>query len=191
MPLPESLVAGHRRFLRETHAVQAARYAELAEEGQRPHALVVSCCDSRVDPEAIFDAGPGEIFVLRNVANVVPPYEPDGGYHGASAAIEFAVEQLEVPAIVVLGHARCGGIQAALEGAEGTFLSQWIRLLDDVEAPPDLPPEERLAHAERHSIARSLERLMTFPFVRSRVEAGTLTLHGAHIDIASGLLEQI
>ena len=191
MSLPEQLVAGHQRFLRQTHAGQADRYAELAEEGQEPYALVISCCDSRVAPEAIFDAGPGEIFVLRNVANLVPPYEPDGGYHGASAAIEFAVEQLHVSAIVVLGHARCGGIQAAIEGAQGTFLSQWIRLLDGIDVPADMPVGERLAHAERKSIERSLERLLTFPFVRSRVEAGTLTLHGAHIDIASGLLEQV
>ena len=191
MSLPDQLVAGHERFLQQTHAGQADRYAELAEEGQEPYALVISCCDSRVDPEAIFDAGPGEIFVLRNVANLVPPYEPDGGYHGASAAIEFAVEQLHVSAIVVLGHARCGGIQAAIEGAQGTFLSQWIRLLDGIDVPADMPVGERLASAERKSIERSLERLLTFPFVRSRVEAGTLTLHGAHIDIASGLLEQV
>ena len=184
-------MAGHERFLRGAYASRAARYAELAEDGQRPCALVISCCDARVDPEAIFDAGPGELFVLRNVANLVPPYQPDGGYHGASAAIEFAVEELRVPAIVVLGHARCGGIKAALEGAQGVFLSSWIRLLDDVEVPAGLAGSEREDHAERASIRRSLERLLTFPFVQARVEAGALTLHGARFDIATGLLEQL
>lgn len=187
----ERLIEGYRNFMARRWPEEHAHYAELA-KGQSPQYLVISCCDSRVDPATIFGVRPGELFVLRNVANIVPPYEEGGGYHGTSAAISFAVLQLKVRYIVVVGHAECGGVKAALDtsGDEPMpFMSAWIDLLT--------PAVTRCAHdhadlqtaLEREAVRLSLERLMTFPFVAERVNAGLLSLEGARFGIADGRLE--
>jgi carbonic anhydrase len=189
----KQLLDGYRAFKARRWPEERAHYAELA-RGQNPEILVVACSDSRVDPATIFHANPGELFVVRNVAAIVPPYESDASHHGTSAAIAFAVVQLNVRGILVLGHAQCGGIAAALDGALAAgipFLSSWIDLLE--------PALEHSAHVEGHTarhaamerdcIRLSLERLMTFPFVAERVNAGTLGLDGAHFGIANGKLE--
>jgi len=187
----ERLIQGYRDFRAGRWPRERAQYAELA-KGQKPDYLVIACCDSRVDPSAIFGAGPGELFVLRNVANIVPPYEEGGGHHGTSAAIAFAVLQLNVRYIVVLGHAQCGGVQAALDPSAAVpmpFLSHWVGLISPAVArcPPD--HAERQTAVEREAVRLSLERLLTFPFVAERVAAGTLALEGARFGIASGVLE--
>ncbi len=194
MMLPKSLVEGYRRFLRDRHSPERGRYIQLAELGQTPTALVIACCDARVDVSAIFDAEPGGLFILRNVANLVPPFEPEGMYHGTSAAIEFAVLALQVPHIVVLGHSHCGGVAAYREKirdkvpAQG-FIARWLTLLDDLkvlEADTFTYGDE--AAFELAAIRSSLAQLRSFPFVRKREEAGLLALHGLHFDIASGSL---
>ncbi|MGP1273784.1 MAG: carbonic anhydrase, partial [Caulobacterales bacterium] len=166
-------------------------------QGQAPHALVIGCADSRVDPAAIFDAGPGELFIVRNVANLVPPYEPDGAHHGVSAALEFAVKALGVDHIVVLGHKSCGGVHAAATGsAEGTqFIERWLDPLKPVLDEARREMGEQASHGELsdcmelRSIKRSLERLMSFPFIMQAVKDGRLGLHGARFGIADGELE--
>lgn len=176
---------------------ETARYRELAREGQAPETMVIACCDSRAAPEAIFDAGPGELFVVRNVANLVPPYAPDGAYHGVSAALEFAVQLLSVKHIVVLGHARCGGVRAFVEDSQplspGDFIGKWISLIAPASIDIGAPREaESLAdyasRLEKASLARSLSNLMTFPFVRARVTAGNLALHAAYFGVTTGEL---
>lgn len=194
MRLPKSLVEGHWRFRRDVHAKDRGRYQQLAELGQAPTAMVIGCCDARVDVSMIFDAKPGELFILRNVANLVPPYEPEGKYHGTSAAIEFAVLGLKVPNLIVLGHSRCGGVAAYRQKVrdkvprEG-FIGRWLTLLDN------LKPEEADIFArgdemafELAAIRASLANLRSFPFIREREEAGLLALHGLHFDIGSGEL---
>ena len=138
MGLPKSLIEGHRRFLRDKHAPERGRYAQLAELGQAPTAMVIACCDARADVSMIFDAEPGELFILRNVANLVPPYEPEGKYHGTSAGIEFAVQGLKVPHLIILGHSRCGGVAAYRQRvrdkvAERGFIGSWLTMLDDLK----------------------------------------------------------
>ncbi len=192
------LLDGYRRFRGETYAVHKARYDALAREGQSPKVMVIACCDSRADPATIFDAAPGALFVVRNVANLVPPHEPLGDYHGTSAALEFAVTGLEVAHIVVLGHARCGGVAACLKGrydmdAGGRFITKWIALLkgprgEVLRAHGDAPEAAQQQALEQAGIAHSLDNLLTFPFVQAAVEAGRLTLHGAYFDIATGEL---
>lgn len=194
MSLPKSLLEGHWRFRHDVHARDRGRYQQLAELGQSPTAMVVGCCDARVDVSSIFDAKPGDLFILRNVANLVPPYEPEGKYHGTSAAIEFAVLGLKVPNLIVLGHSRCGGVAAYREKvrdnvAKAGFIGQWLTLLDN------LKPEEAdiFAHGdetafELAAIRASLANLRTFPFVREPEEKGSLALHGLHFDIGSGEL---
>ena len=184
----QDLLEGYRAFMARRWPAEHARYAELA-RGQSPKYLVIACSDSRADPAVIFNAGPGELFIIRNVAAIVPPYETGSGQHGTSAAIAFAVTELKVPNIVVLGHAQCGGVAAALAGASAAkvpFLSEWIGLLD--------PAVARCAHhgqteLERETIKLSLERLLTFPFIAERVAQGKLTLDGARFGIADGTLE--
>ncbi|UAK26630.1 carbonic anhydrase [Sphingomonas nostoxanthinifaciens] len=191
------LLAGYHRFRRNDWAKQRARWAELA-EGQRPFALVIACSDSRVDPAQIFDCSPGEIFVVRNIANLVPPLDPTEGYHGVSAAIEFAVTQLEVAEIVVMGHGGCGGVQASLthafQGAppgRGGYIARWTSLLD---APRDRVVErcgtgpEAARALELESVKVSLANLRSFPSVPEREAAGTLRLRGAYFAIADGVL---
>jgi carbonic anhydrase len=155
--------------------------------------MVIGCCDSRVSPEVIFDAGPGELFVVRNVANLVPPYSPDSAYHGVSSAIEYAVMVLNVAHIVVLGHARCGGIQAFADNSPpGDFIGKWISLLAPVAArvrPREgVPDAGYLTQLEQASVLVSIDNLLTFPFVRTQNERGRLALHGAYFGVASGQL---
>ncbi|KQT52613.1 MULTISPECIES: carbonic anhydrase [unclassified Aureimonas] len=195
--LPPSLLDGHKAFMSGRYRTEERRYRELAESGQVPKTLVIACCDSRAAPETIFDAAPGELFVIRNVANLVPPYEPDGEYHSTSAALEFAVQALKVEHIVVLGHGRCGGIKAALSpGMEplspGDFIGKWMSM---VEAPARMVMAnelmtvgERQTALERISIRFSLANLRTFPCVSILEGKGRLTLHGAWFDISTGEL---
>lgn len=194
---PDRLISGYRAFAGERFASEYKRYEALAERGQSPEVLVIGCCDSRVSPEVIFDANPGELFVLRNVANLVPPYGPDGDYHGTSAALEFAVQALKVRHIVVLGHARCGGIRAFADSAAplspGDFIGKWMNQI--APAAERLGPAEEgeaqqayLTRLEFAAIEHSLRNLMTFPCIRILVERGRLQLHGAYFGVATGQL---
>jgi carbonic anhydrase len=192
--LPERLIAGYRAFLDERLPHERARFESQAER-QTPQIMVIGCCDSRVSPEVIFDASPGELFVARNVANLVPPYETGGEYHGTSAALEFAVQALRVKHIVILGHARCGGIQAFAEDSEplspGDFIGKWIGLIAPAArrlGPPAPDRREYLTKLELASIEQGLANLMTFPCIRILVERGKLELHGAYFGVATGTL---
>lgn len=194
---PERLIAGYQSFATHRLPTEQSRYRELAQQGQSPEVMVIGCCDSRVSPEVIFDVGPGELFVVRNVANLVPPYSPDGEYHGTSAALEFAVMALRIRHIVVMGHGRCGGIAAALKEnpeplSPGDFIGKWISLLEGPVAEcachGDMPPEERRLLLERISVAQSVRNLRTFPCIRTLEQRGKLSLHGAWFDIGLGEL---
>lgn len=199
-PLPASfptrLTAGYEAFREARYPNENERYKRLAAEGQKPEIMIIGCADSRVSPEVIFDAGPGEIFVVRNVANIVPPYTPDGEMHGTSAALEFAVLALAVRHIVVMGHGRCGGIAAALNERDpltsSDFIGRWVSVLDEtaerVRCDHAIAPGLRYTALEHEAIKASLSNLLAFPFVRARVEAGTLALHGAWFDVAEGAL---
>jgi carbonic anhydrase len=193
------LIEGYRRFRETGWSRERERWAELA-EGQRPGAMVIACSDSRVDPTQIFDVRPGEVFVVRNVANLVPPYETGGGHHGVSAALEFAVTQLQVEEIVVLGHGFCGGCAAALTGefdnaphGAGHFIADWIELLrearETVRASHGAQFGRDAFHAmELEGVRVSLANLRTFPWVAERERDGRLALHGAFFSIAEGVL---
>ncbi len=195
---PETLTDRYRRFKHRIFVPNADQYEELATYGQDPEIMMISCSDSRVDPETIFSAMPGELFVVRNVANLVPPYETGGKYHGVSAAIEFAVLNLRIKHLVVLGHAGCGGVKAALDQSaaiqtEAHFISRWMSMLDDarlsVLASHQMKSaKERQDTLERESIKLSIKNLRTFPFVREREDKGKLNIHGAHFDIKTGTL---
>jgi carbonic anhydrase len=187
----DHLIAGYRRYRSERWPRLRALHRRLA-RGQRPRVLVIGCSDSRVDPATIFDADPGELFVIRNVANLAPPFEPGVGYHGTSAAIEFAVERLEVETILVLGHADCGGVAAALASEThraDSFLAAWVGLLEPVKERIRGLPGDPARALEYESIKVTLENLMTFPFVARRVADGRLQLTGARYSIADGGLE--
>ena len=189
----DALIDGYRRFRAETWPRERARFEELAARGQRPHTMVIACSDSRVDPQMIFSAGPGELFVVRNVANLVPPYMPDAQFHGTSAAVEFAVRVLKVDRIVVMGHALCGGISALLGGAPPEardFVAGWMGIAQRARtvALRCDDPEQRQEIAEHEAVRISLENLMTFPWVVEAVAAGRLSLHGAHFGVATGRL---
>jgi len=191
----ECLLAGYERF-RKGYWTENKRMFEALATGQSPRALVVTCADSRVDPQLIFDAQPGEIFCIRNVANLVPPYTPDMAHHGTSAALEFAVRSLKVEHIIVLGHANCGGIRALLEGGEqGDFIGRWMEIAAPAReralAASAAAPETALHVCERESIRLTLDNLMTFPWIAERVHAGQLELHGWHFDIEQGVLERL
>jgi len=196
MALPGRLVEGYRAFLSGRLRREQNRFRELAETGQQPDVMVIGCCDSRVSPEVIFDARPGELFVVRNVANLVPPYSPDGAQHGVSAALEFAVQALKVRHIVVLGHAQCGGVKAFVEDraplSPGDFIGHWMALLkpaaESLPAPAGLPLADYLTQLEQVSLHHTLDSLMTFPCVRILVERGRLTLHAAYFGVATGTL---
>jgi carbonic anhydrase len=187
----EDLLEGYRRFKRERWPAEHALFLELS-KGQKPHTLVISCSDSRVDPASIFHARPGELFVVRNVAGLVPPFESEGLYHGTSAALAFAVLSLKVRTILVLGHAQCGGVAAALANDQSIgqtpFLASWVSLLAPAVARCQGSATPQRA-AEHEAVRLSLERLRTFPFVDERVREGVLTLRGAHFGIADGKLE--
>ena len=194
MSLPKSLAEGHFRFRRDVHAKNRGRYLQLAELGQTPTAMVIACCDARVDVSMVFDAEPGALFIVRNVANLVPPYEPAGKYHGTSAAIEFAVQGLKVPNLIVLGHSHCGGVDAYRQKVRDNitrqgFIGAWLTLLDNLE-----PVESDIfAHGdetafELAAIRSSLANLRTFPFIHKREEDGLLALDGLHFEIGTGEL---
>lgn len=188
----QELIDGYRRFRGQVWPGLRDLYRVLAKGGQSPRVLVIACSDSRVDPAVIFDTRPGEVFVIRNVANLAPPFEQGGVYHGASAAIEFAVCVLKVQTILVLGHAQCGGCAAALEETPGQgtyFLGAWLSLLERAKARLPESGEDRQTALEHESIRVTLENLMTFPFVESAVTAGNLTLQGARFGVANGILE--
>ncbi|HEY0164684.1 MAG TPA: carbonic anhydrase [Sphingomicrobium sp.] len=194
-----SLIAGYRRFSASRWAQERDRWSQLA-EGQSPKVMIVACSDSRVDPNQIFDASPGEMFVVRNVAALVPPLELGGGRHGVSAALEFAVTQLEVEEVVVLGHGFCGGCAAALTGqfdqaphGEGHFIAAWIDLLDEAREKVrarygDRFDREAMHAMELEGVRTSLANLRTFPWVREREKDGRLKLHGAFFAISDGIL---
>lgn len=193
---PKHLLRGYRQFMAGRYANEEQRYRQLA-EGQAPTTMVIACCDSRAAPEAIFDCGPGELFVLRNVANLVPKFEPDGGQHGTSAGIEFAVKGLGVQHIVVMGHGRCGGIHAALNPSatplgQGDFIGKWMSLLDPVTQQFTdnglMTAGERQTTLERISIRNSIANLRTFPYVAQLEAEGKLSIHGAWFDIKTGEL---
>ena len=191
---PERLSQGYQAFLDGRFAVERDRYAVLADAGQSPSIMVIGCVDSRVSPEVIFDATPGELLVARNVANLVPRYEPGGGQHGASAALEFAVRALKVAHIVVLGHAFCGGVKAFASDAapltESDFIGKWMSQIAPAADAigPHRDDEDYLHKLEFASVELSLRNLMTFPFVKAAVEKGELALHGAYFGVASGKL---
>lgn len=195
--LPQKLLDGYRTFMAGKYAGETARYRSLAREGQAPETMVVACCDSRSAPETIFDAGPGELFVVRNVANLVPPYAPDDEYHSTSAALEFAVQSLRVKHIVVMGHGRCGGIRTALDPEQrplspGDFIGKWMSLVEPaakaVAGNTMMTAGERQTALERISIRFSIANLRTFPCVSILEGKGRLTLHGAWFDISTGEL---
>jgi len=188
---PHRLVEGYRAFLEGRMPIERDRFRDLASRGQSPAVLVIGCCDSRVSPEVIFDAHPGELFVVRNVANLVPPFTSDGMCHGVFAALEFAVQVLHVAHIVVLGHAHCGGIRAFAEHgpplAPGDSIHRWMSMISPAAAAAGRPgQEDYLTRLERASIASSLGNLMTFPYIAEAVRAGSLALHGAWFDVATG-----
>ena len=191
----DSLIAGYRRFRAGTWRVERGRFEELARLGQRPQTLVIACSDSRTDPQMVFNAVPGELFVIRNVANLAPPYGPDEQPHGISSAIEFAVRALRVRNVVVMGHAMCGGIKALMEGAPADvsdFVGTWVRLAEPARQRALLaPPELRQEVCAHESVRLSLSNLLTFPWIKDRVEQGDLRLHGCFFDIRSGILERL
>jgi carbonic anhydrase len=191
----DDLIAGYRRFRASTWRAERTRFEELSRFGQHPRALVIACSDSRTDPQMVFHAVPGELFVIRNVANLVPPHGPDDQPHGVSSAIEFAVRTLRVPNIIVMGHAMCGGIKALLDGTPPElpdFVGQWVRIAEPArQRAMRLPAEERHDFCEHETVRLSLANLMTFPWIKSAVEAGQTTLHGCFFGIRSGILERL
>ena len=195
---PDALTDRYRRFLHRHFVPNADHYEELATYGQSPETMIVSCSDSRVDPETIFSAMPGELFIVRNVANLVPPYEVSGKYHGVSAAMEFAVLNLRVKHMIVMGHSGCGGIKAALDQSaaiqtDAHFISKWMSMLDDarlnVLASHQMSTSQvRQEALEKEAIKQSITNLRTFPFVKDQEDKGRVSLHGAHFDIKTGML---
>jgi carbonic anhydrase len=199
-PLPGYLIQRYRGWKAVDYAENQVWYRRLANEGQRPRCMVISCCDSRVHVTQLFGAGPGEFFMHRNIANLVPPYAPDTDHHGTSAAVEYAVDVLKVTNLIVMGHSMCGGVQGCHQMCSGhapqlerpeSFVGRWLDILR--------PGYERIKHIEgldaqqtaleKQTVTVSLENLMTFPFVRDAVESSTLSLHGIWVDIATGELQ--
>jgi len=196
MSFPAQLIDGYRAFLYARLRQEQDRYADLARTGQSPQVMLIGCADSRVSPEVIFDARPGEIFVVRNVANIVPPYAPDAAAHGVSAALEFGVAALKVKHIIVLGHAQCGGVKAFAEDAAplgpSDFIGKWMALmqpaLDKVGPRGALSPDDYLCKLEQANIVNSLDNLLTFPRLAKQVERGEVQIHGAFFGVATGRL---
>ncbi|MEM9638153.1 MAG: carbonic anhydrase [Pseudomonadota bacterium] len=199
-PLPSYLVQRYHGWKATGYAENKAWYRHLATEGQHPRAMVISCCDSRVNAISIFGADQGEFFIHRNIANLVPPYRPDGDYHGTSAAVEYAVDGLHVAHLIVLGHSNCGGVKGCIEMCRGhapdleeksSFVGRWMDILKPryelVAAEND--PATQAQELEKHAVLVSLENLLTFPFVSEKVKSGALTLHGLWTDIGEGGLE--
>ncbi|GAA6199733.1 carbonic anhydrase [Aquicoccus sp. SU-CL01552] len=199
-PLPSYLVQRYQGWKATAYAENRSWYRRLATEGQRPRAMVISCCDSRVHVTSIFGADQGEFFIHRNIANLVPPYEPDGDHHGTSATIEYAVTVLKVSHLMVLGHSQCGGVQGCIDMCKGhapeleekeSFVGRWMDILrPKFDLVADISDEGEQARAfERQSVLASLANLMTFPFVSEAVDNGALSLHGLWTDIGEGGLE--
>ncbi len=196
---PADLVAGFQRFHRTRFASEHERYRRMADEGQRPSAIVIACSDSRSGPETVFDAHPGDLFIVRNVAALVPVYAPDSRNHAASAALEFGVLQLGIRSIVVMGHGRCGGIAVAFDDAAPLtatdFLGSWIGSLRDLAGELDpsdwVDPVRGRRALELRSVEQSIVNLRTFPWIRSRERAGLLTLSGCWFDIGLGELQAL
>jgi len=194
---PQHLLDGHANFMSGRYSREKERIRDLAEVGQKPTTMIIACCDSRAAPEMIFDCGPGEAFVLRNVANLVPTYQPDGGQHGTSAAIEFAVKALGIGNIVIMGHGRCGGIKAALNPDyspldEGDFIGKWMSMLGELPSQLGtnsmMTASEQQTALERISIRNSIRNLRSFPYVAALEAEGKLVLSGAWFDISTGEL---
>ncbi|MCU0820700.1 MAG: carbonic anhydrase [Beijerinckiaceae bacterium] len=202
---PTRLLEGYNAFREGRLPQERARFEEMAENGQKPEIMVIACCDSRVSPEVIFDARPGELFVVRNVANLVPPYAPDGELHGTSAALEFAVQALKVRHIVVMGHGRCGGVHSYVRRlrtpsaddalSPGDFIGRWMTLISPAaESLVDQGDETDAEYAERLAVAsirNSIENMLTFPCVSILHGRGQLALHGAMFDVQTGLLRTL
>jgi carbonic anhydrase len=198
-PLPEYLTKRYHGWKATTHAENKAWYRRLADEGQRPRAMVISCCDSRVHVTAIFGADQGEFFIHRNIASLVPPYNPDGEYHGTSAAVEYAVNALHVSHLIVLGHSGCGGVEGCYNMCAGhapeleeksSFVGRWMDILrPGYNRLDNGTEEERKTALEKEAVLVSLENLISFPFVKAAVEDGSLSLHGLWNDIGDGTLE--
>lgn len=205
----DDLIEGYRRFRQDTWPTERKRYQALAERGQKPRTLVIGCSNSRVDPQTVFGAGPGELFVIRNVAGLVPPFAPDAGYHGTSAAVEYAVRVLEVDRIVVLGHALCGGVRAMVEGVPPEardFVGPWLELarpaklaaselvtpeLAAPEGPLSADGADALAPYEIGVVRLSVGNLMTFPWIADAVAEGRLAVAGFRFDIRTGVLDRV
>jgi len=198
---PPRLVEGYKAFHYGRLRHERERYEKLAAQGQSPEIMIISCCDSRAAPETVFDAAPGEIFVVRNVANLVPPYSPDGEYHGTSAALEFAVQALKVKHVIVMGHGRCGGVHAFREQMEGNaaeplspgdFIGKWISMLEpatrDIRCDDPESSAARQRALEEASIRNSIANLLTFPCVKILADRGQLQVHGSWFDIGKGEL---
>ena len=183
------LIEGFKSFRSSYYDEQPDFYQDLIENGQKPDVMVIACSDSRVNPSIIATAKPGELFIVRNVANLVPPYEPDSRYHGTSAAIEFAVRDLKVSHIIVLGHSHCGGIQCLCDGHVGgesrEFIQDWVSIVDEAK-DENLEGAEQYRHVEREAVRISLDNLMSFPWLVDRVKAGNLELHGWMFDLSAG-----
>jgi carbonic anhydrase len=198
--LPSYLAERYRTWRDRRYTENATWYARLARDGQRPRAMIVSCCDSRLDTVAMFGAEPGDLFVVRNVANLIPPYNPDHSHHGTSAAIEYAVRNLKVAHIVIVGHSNCGGVEACHDmcsgkapelDREGSFVGRWMDILRPAYhkvAAEGGAHEDQLVSLEKHAVRHSLDNLAGFPFVADAVKDGLLSLHGAWVDIAQGKL---
>lgn len=199
-PLPQYLVGRYHGWVATSYAENSAWYRRLAEDGQRPRAMVISCCDSRVHVTSIFGADSGEFFIHRNIANLVPPYAPDGLQHGTSAAVEYAVTALKVAHLIVVGHTSCGGVAGCHAMCSGhapdleeasSFVGRWMDILrPGYERIKDLPADQQVAALEREAVLVSIENLMGFPFVRAAVETGQMSLHGVVHDIRTGTLVQ-
>jgi carbonic anhydrase len=201
--LPDDLLAGYRAFVSSRLPDEQARFKELSEKGQKPKVMLIGCCDSRVPPEVIFGAGPGELFVMRNVANLVPTYGPDANLHGTSAALEFAVMGLRVEHVVVMGHAQCGGVRSYVQNeidpysrplSPGDFIGQWMTLIKPAAArigPPAEPVEDYIERLAKESVRQSLDNLRTFPWVKTLEDRGHLKLHGAWFGVADGRLQTL
>jgi carbonic anhydrase len=197
MRFPSRLAEGYQAFVDTRLPLERSRFHKLAETGQKPEVMVICCCDSRVSPEVIFDAHPGELFVVRNVANLVPPYSPSGFTHGVSAALEFAVQGLNVKDIIVMGHSHCGGIRAFVEHRgrpdPGDFIDNWMSLIgpaaNSLGEIGDLDKAAYLARLERASVVATLNNLLSFPWIKSRVDDHQLELLGAYFDVGTGSIE--
>jgi carbonic anhydrase len=191
----EALVAGYHQFREDVWPERRKLFEALARDGQKPRALIISCSDSRVDPAMVFGAAPGELFIIRNVANLVPPYAPDGEYHGTSAALEFAVRVLEIPRVIILGHAMCGGVHALLNGFPSTakdFIAPWMQIANTARARAlACDPVDAQTACEEETVKLSLRNLVTFPWVAERVAEGRLSLHGGSFDIRTGVLSML